>query len=808
MTKLHPLRGLWILGGIWLLGALGDRLWFALDRSPPAWDQADYLNGVLNYWRILQTPEWLDGEWWRNFWLLSPKIPPLIYIATVPFVNLFGTSADAATLVMLPVSAILLLSVYGLGVALFNVRVGLWAAALCQVLPGLYRYRTEFLLDYPLTAVVTGSFYLLTLWITKRNSPRSWLLAAAWGLSFGLALMVKQTALFFLLLPILWALADTLRYRRWQRFAQLAGGLCLSVLVCFPWYRTNWLLILTSGKRATIDSAIAEGDPALNTLDAWIYYLKILPFLLSWILLLVPIVGLLMYGIRKRNFSIPIKPQWTWLAVFLLGGYFLASLNINKDARYVLPLLPVLSLILAVGLLCWKWQVRWGTVGLAVLLMVLNLFPIGGLALTLLSPRVQHHPYRGKPWFHQEVVQTIVETAPYLRSTLGVLPSTPEINQHNFSFYGGQQNFQVVGRQVGVREQEVEQDARSLDWFITKTGDQGSVPAAQAKIVERVEHSFNLQKSWQLPDHSILKLYHRPSPSVTVQPSPTSRRVRLQQIRVPNAAPPGSPILVTYDWSGSWAQLQSGLVLLTWQHQNSDSFWLHDHGIGMGALQSSRVDDANATFTVQERTAMLPGNAVPGIYTLKATYLNRLTEDVYPVAIPPITLTIDPTVSVTPAPELDLVTQLRAIAPRLAEGTAGLEPIFAQTARINQYDPLQDYLAQAEQALTYRLQQDQPPLDWLWAIALANVLQQDVDGAISTLQQVIRLDSQNPYAYAYLAFVHLYDWQPRAAQAALKPAFALNPELSELHTLQGIAALMQGNLIEAWRNLSPLLGSY
>ena len=786
------------------MGAMGDRLWFALDRLPPAWDQADYLNGVLNYWRILQTPEWLDGQWWKSFWLLSSKIPPLIYIATVPFVNLFGTSADAATLVMLPVSAILLLSVYGLGVALFNVNVGLWAAGLCQVLPGLYRYRTEFLLDYPLTAAVTASFYLLTLWKIKRNSPRSWLLAAAWGISFGLALMVKQTALFFLFLPILWALADTLRHRRWQRFAQLAGGIFLAILVCFPWYRTNWLLIFTSGKRATIDSAIAEGDPALNTLDAWIYYLKILPFLLSWIWLLVPIVGLLMYGIRKRNFSLPITQQ-TWLAVFLLGGYFLASLNINKDARYILPLLPVLSLILTVGLLCWKWQVRWGTLGLAVLLMGLNLFPIGGLALTqLLSPRVQHHAYLGPPWFHEEVVQTIVETAPYLRSTLGVLPSTPEINQHNFSFYGGQQNFQVVGRQVGVREAEVEQDARSLDWFITKTGDQGSVPAAQAKIVERVEHSFNLQKSWQLPDRSILKLYHRPS-QVTVQPvSGTSRRVRLQQIRVPDAAPPGSPIPVTYQWSGSWAQLQSGLVLLTW-HRASDSFWLHDHGIGMGALQSSRVDDANATFTVRERTAMLPGHAVPGIYTLKATYLNRDTGEIYAVAIPPITLTIDPTVSATPAPELDLVTQLRAIAPRLAEGTAGLEPIFAQTARINQYDPLQDYLAQAEQALTYRRQQEQPPLDWLWAIALANVLQQDVDGAIATLQQIIRLDSQNPYTYAYLAFVYLYDWQPRAAQAALKPALSINPDLPELQTLSGIAALMQGNLIEAWRNLSPLI---
>ena len=65
---------------------------------------------------------------------------------------------------MLGFSAVLILSVYGLGKVLFSETVGLWAAALCQVMPGLYRYRLEFLLDYPLAAVVTLSFFFLTLW--------------------------------------------------------------------------------------------------------------------------------------------------------------------------------------------------------------------------------------------------------------------------------------------------------------------------------------------------------------------------------------------------------------------------------------------------------------------------------------------------------------------------------------------------------------------------------------------------------------------------------------------------------------------
>ncbi|MGH2414493.1 MAG: phospholipid carrier-dependent glycosyltransferase, partial [Microcystaceae cyanobacterium] len=462
-------------------------------------------------------------------------------------------------------------------------------------------------------------------------------------------------------------------------------------------------------------------------------------YLLSWPLLLVPIVGFLIYLGRKYYTSqkSKVKSQksklipnsftpssiWTWLTVFLVGGYLLSSLNINKDARYILPLLPVLSLLLAVGLLSWRgrWQyaIRTGTITISILLMVLNLFPLGGSFLTqILSPHVQHYPYLGQSWPHEAVIAEIIKTSPYLRSTLGVLPSTPEINQHNFSYYGKRAKSQVAGRQVGVRKSEIEQDARSLDWFLTKTGDRGSVPGSQAAMVQRVEQSsdFQQQQHWPLPDRSTLKLYHRTIPATEVQPfSPSRTQVQLERVILPDKAPPGSLVPVTYQWSGAWEQLQSGIVLLTWQHEKScrdmmavscpfqNSFWLHDHGIAMGALDPGHLtaDQFSPTFQAIERTAMFPNrDAVPGKYRLSATYLNRETGETYPIIVPPVTLTLDPTAAATPAAELDLVTQLRRLAPDLAQGLKGLEPIFAQIARINQYDPLQDYLVQTDKALS------------------------------------------------------------------------------------------------------------
>ena len=833
---------------IWFIGAICDRIWYNLDNSVPAWDQADYLNGALNYWYALQTPQWFDGEWWRYLWLLSNKIPPLHYILTTPWLNWFGRGEDAASLVMLVYSAMLLVGVYGLGVTLFNRRIAIYAAIFCQLLPGLYYYRLEFLLDYPLTAIVTWSVWLLTLW---KISKQSWLWAIAWGISFGLALLLKQTALFFLFVPLLWLLIACLKNRQWLQVIQLISSIFIGIAICYPWYRTNWLLILTSGKRATVDSAIIEGDPALNTIDAWLYYFKTLPYLLSWHLLIIPVVGLLLYFISKlfsfdfyRVPSLNLKNNHhiRWLLVYFIGGYLLSSLNINKDARYILPLLPVISLFLAIGLQSYNRKLRnyiqGITIGLAITLTILNIFPLPGATIAkLLSPRTQHYPYTQQPYPHKEVIQEIINTDLNLRTTLGVLPSTPEINQHNFSFYGGQQYFQVVGRQVGIREEEVVRDARSLNWFIIKTGDQGSVPEAQATITKLVSESpdFQLHRSWQLPDNSQLKLYRKTQTDVEViiaSKEPYLKdKIQLSNIQLPQQATRGEIIPITYKWRGNGKQLTQGIVLLTWQLALEDNkkysedvsplrsiaeeskavtSWIHDRGIGMGMLANNRLDstDNNHTFQVTENTAMLiPENIIPGQYKLEATYLNRQTKKSYNIPIAETTITIDAnTKPITEIDrELDLVTQLRTIAPSMGSNITALEPIFAQTARINQYDSKQDYLKQTELALSHRLQNEQTTtkqkLDWKYAIALSRVLQQDVKGAISSWQKITDLQPNNPYNYAYLAFVYLYDWHPKLAAKELNKAEAINPNIPEVKTLQGVAALMQGNLIKAWKLL-------
>jgi len=799
---------------LWLVAAVADRLWFALDKSIPGWDQADYLTGALNYWRAFQTPQWLDPQWWQSLWLLSSKIPPGTYIATAAIHNIFGTGGDTATLINLCFSALLLYAVFRLGTTLFNPTVGWWAALFCLLFPGLIFIRLDFLLDYPLTAICTLAFYLLTLWRTSAPHTRTtWPLAIGFGFTLGAALIIKQTAILFLLIPCLWTIITTIRRRQtvganppWLPLAQLGVAFLIAGAVAYPWYRTNWLLILTGSKRATIDAALAEGDPALNTLAAWTHYLQLLPEQISWPLLLLPLLAAVLYGWRRPQAELA---NLQWLAGFWLGAYLLCSLNLNKDYRYVLPYLPIMAVFLAQSFTLWpgswgRW-LRFGTVAAATLMLLPSLWPTDNLA----ELAGTHRAYTGSEWPHAKIVQAVAEADPHLQATVGVLPSTLEINQHNINYYGALANFQVYGRQVGTRSKDVARDARSISWFITKTGPQGSVPAAQPEMVAAVENSsdFRLYRSWPLPDHTNLNLYRRQSRSVRVVPlpeTPSLNQVQLERVTVPPRVPPGMPVPVTYQWSGPAEQLQQGLVLLDWLPvgDSGGSGWWSDRAIASGILRLQNLPQAR----VIETTAMLPpAQTPPGKYTLTATYLHRQTKTTYPLTIPPLTLEIDPKALPAAAPELELITQLQTLATALPNGPDALGPVFDEVGRITQYDPTQDFIRQAEFTLAQRLQQQPKNLPIAYNLSLARVLRRDASGAAAALQRVTELDPENPYAHAYLAFVYLYNWQPFAAAAPLKTAQQLAPQSQEIQILAAVAALMRGNPFQTWHYLQSFI---
>jgi hypothetical protein len=584
--------------------------------------------------------------------------------------------------------------------------------------------------------------------------------------------------------------------------------------------------------------------------------------------------------------------QGFWLWLYILGGYVCWSLISNKDNRYIMPYLPVLAVVLADGLTRWQRLSRYPglgrripglTLGLAVVLMMCNLFalgPVGDRLSALLAPHNSHPPYLGAPWPHAAIIDQVIQTNPYQLSNLGLLTSSIQVNAETLNYYGSLRNFQVYTRGVGNRNSFVEKDVNSLSWFIAQvdgneTQLQEPEPGSRIRVLQTVDRSpeFERVSTWRLPDSSSIYLYHRRVDPVQVTPLTEeipafSRKilqlpnqtllelgqslgqsssgikaeqivqpVYLNQVQLPELAPPGQPIPVTYEWLGSWQALHQGMVLLTWRQQLPPQprlngvaenpvtsnwvaenlvvgqwadFWIHDHGIGLGTLRPGPIQanqftwsqatiDPQRWFLVTETMAMLPPvDAEPGIYALEALYLDPTTGKTTPLVIPPITLTVDPQAPAIPAPELDWNTQLRQLAAQLPQGPDALTPVFDQLNPINLYDPIQNYLVQTEKTLEVRLRQEPDNLDYTYGLVLSRVMQRKANGAIAALRHGVTLDPTNPYGYAYLAFVNLTDFRIRPAQKALAPALRLKPDSAEIQGLDAVAALFRGNLAKAW----------
>ncbi|MGL5035802.1 MAG: ArnT family glycosyltransferase, partial [Microcystaceae cyanobacterium] len=570
-----------ILGLIWLISNFSDRLWLSLNQAVPAWDQSNHLTNSLFYLKALQNSDFFNGEWWRQLWLLSPKYPPVTYIFGAIFQGLFGKGNDLALLTSFLYSGVLLICVYLLGKILFNREVGLWAAAITVLLPRLYQNRLQFLLDNPLLALVIASFTCLTYWKLEQNVRKQWLQMALFSLCLGLALLTKQSILFYLFFPLLFLTITFLWQRQWLRILQLILSFLGSTLIWYPWYRTNWIYLFSTAQNSNAIPAALEGDPATNTLAAWVYYAKDLPLAVSWVLLIIPIVGFLLHLLGRfprEKESLP-TPKVTsgllWLGLYFGGTYLICSALYNKDSRYIIPYLPILAIFLAYGLTRWRsrwYGVRWATIMLAIIVTLTNLYPIpfSDQFSQTFSPEVLFRPKFEARVPNQAVFETAIAKTPYQVVNIGVIPNTDQINPNTLNYFGTLANYQGSSRELGTNSEKVKEDSQNFQWFLRKTGENGFAQAPQLEFADQLpkDAQFKLIKNWSLADQSQLELYQQTNPFVTIKISELKTdQLQLQKITIPEKATAGFPLPISYQWSGNSSLFTDGLVLLTWRSQ-------------------------------------------------------------------------------------------------------------------------------------------------------------------------------------------------------------------------------------------------
>jgi 4-amino-4-deoxy-L-arabinose transferase-like glycosyltransferase len=794
-------------------------IWLRLDRSVPSWDDASHLTNALNYQKVISHIQLFSADWWQELWAQSPSYTaPFIYILTVPFLSVFGRSVESGILVNTLFIIIIVATTYALSKTAFNHQISLWASGLCLLFPALLNVQMMYLLDDGIVAISCLTFLTLTHWKNADTRSKSWQWCLIFGIVFGCLMLSKPTGFLFLLLPSLLLLGSLIKHRNWLKIFQFGLAITISWLIYGSWFSQNWLTVITSAVSAN-GMGIAEGDPGGNTLAGWLYYIRLLPELIS-LPILVSSMGLLMLWLfsNLRSFGsatdltfggsghakdplIKDRRSIVWLLVYCLGGYIFCSLATNKDSRFILPIFPILGIFISCSLNLfqtnWARTLRWMTVGITGLIVISNLFVIPGtnnlLKIPYLNYSLIHKTQLESKYPHQELVQEIVSNHPYLRSTIGVLASSRDINAENLNLYGALANFQVYARYFvnsGAKEPSlIEKDLKFINWYVTKTGENGYINKNILPAIEQNPH-LEIDKTWQLADQSIVKLYRRKDIPVLVQPlNEDIQKIQLEKVIISPSSNPA--INTTYQLSGNRDLLQNGLLILTWH--DKDLSWNHDRAIGLDKLYLDRTTIKN--FRVVENSAMLPpGKLALSEYQLTATYLNRKTGETFPLIVPPIE--IQPATT-NHSFEPDAISKLQQLAKLFARGK--IDPVFAGAATLNQYDPTQDYLTQARQAIDYRIKRGESQLDLKYTLALTQVLQRQIEPLLANLTQITQADPLNPSAWIYLGFIRLYHWQPQAAETAFQIADELPSPPPELSTLKIVSSLFRFDLVQAWQ---------
>lgn len=222
-------------------------------------------------------------------------------------------------------------------------EVALLSAAMLAVMPLHVRESHFTLTDVPTTFFVTLAF-LLTLRARERGTTRAFVFA---GIASGLAAATKYNGVVVMLIPFMAAAAldGATPRRRVRLLAAIAGAAFLAFLAAAPYTFLDLPNFLNQFARLASEYRLR---PA-NAEPQWSIYLKHLRIALGWSGSLLVMTGLAV-GVY-RSVRGPDRIRWAMPVAFAVSYFYFVSNQSLVFARYLLPIVPFLSLAGAWGVM-------------------------------------------------------------------------------------------------------------------------------------------------------------------------------------------------------------------------------------------------------------------------------------------------------------------------------------------------------------------------------------------------------------------------------------------------------------------------
>jgi hypothetical protein len=315
-------------------------VWLFLGRLPPNWDDAWYLTNSLTVYDSL-VHRGIAGYLSELNSVFGFKAP-LIAALPAPFYLLLGRRWHAAYLVNIVCMLSLCWALHRIASRWWGERAALLAIVIVGTMPLLYGLSRWYLVEYPLATLLGVSILILieSDALERRN------MALLFGVACGLGVLLKVSFAAFVLPVFLYFLLGSR-----SRLRSLVLVALPFLFLAMPWYAGHLRPVLANALDAGFGkSAGVQGTGpvlALSTIRTYLshvivdgtstYYAILTIALLAWLAWRSE-GHLALHGLGRK----PATVLFLWLLPFSLFIF-----GVNKDIRYIAPVLPGLALLIA-----------------------------------------------------------------------------------------------------------------------------------------------------------------------------------------------------------------------------------------------------------------------------------------------------------------------------------------------------------------------------------------------------------------------------------------------------------------------------
>ncbi len=776
------------------LSLIIDNLFILQINNPPAWDQGYHLSNVFKMYNILGDQGINISE--KSSQLLNVTDSyrgPLTYFLSALFLKVFKNTYQFAYLSNQIFNIICIISIFNLGKLLKNESTGIWAALIFTFSSLILNQRSDYLIDLSLTSFSSLGFLFFTKWYLDKNIFSVY--SSLTGASLGLIFLTRPTGITIFLFSFILIAIKLINSKSSSSLKEFIFFLTSFIIIIFPWFSRNWLTIITSTINAWNWGINYQDGLEFHEIESWIYYFKKLPLIFGPInFSIFATIFLIEKGLKRNLFNFKIKflnKLNIWFLIYIFNCYLIISLMSTKDIRFIMPIFPILCIYSAIFLDSKEFKIFPNKS--KKIILVISLF----CSLFFTKHKLYSSNFNTSSsynWPHADIIQEIKKDNRNLISTLAILPDTKEINTFNLEAEASRQGEYVAVRQVISNEENYKSDLEFFDWFLLKTGNQGVMSNEAKKLLNKYllnSPSFIIQKEWDLPDKSKVSLLRRESLN-------TYLIKNVCKYSSPNLDLKKIPEGLRLKLVGKGKSIKSSSLLIDFINED------YKNSLNISLANGSfhrNFDQESCYFLTQDIPVNFPEKNKKEL-NIKVRILDEKGK------IKHLNL-VDNNLNIKDEKEYgsfikmaNKISKVELLGDFLREGE--FEKLFNLVGRINQSDPKQIYLENAERIYIQRFHENHNVND-LYNVLICQILQRKVDSAEKTINLILEKDFSNGNAQLAKSIINLYLLDKKDARLSLNNAKIYNKseESAEiLNIIEGLTYLLEFKFINAFKILT------